>query len=240
MSFVNYKIHHFEKLDSTNDYALINRDNLSFGDVIVATTQTNGHGRFDRKWVSMNNKNVYMTIVLGNISKFSLIVLYTAVVVARVLDKLGVNAQIKWPNDILVNDKKISGILIQNQVRRSNNFVVVGLGVNLDLTEEDNKKLDRHAISLKDCNVNIDKESFINMVIDTFFTDLAAFMNTGFSGIKKYYEIKSSLIGKQITVKCSQKEITGVVSGFSDKGELMVLVNNELLKINSGEVVRIL
>ncbi len=240
MNSLKYRLHHYLELDSTNDFALQNKDTLLFGDVVVADRQTKGHGRFNREWVSENENNVYLTLVLGDISNFSVIPLYTAVVLVRVLESLGLKAQIKWPNDILVDSKKIAGILVQNSFQGSNSFVVVGVGLNISLSEEDKGKIGVPVICLQEIGIDITKDKFIKVFLDIFFKDLEKFIDSGFPFIKNEYELNSSLIGKQINVKCSKKELIGKVIGFSDAGEILIEENNQTVAVNSGEVVKIL
>ena len=239
MNCSKINIHRYKELTSTNDYALSNKNTFVYGDIIVADKQTDGHGRFDRKWVSDSEENVYLTIVLGDIGNFSVIPLYTAVVLVRVLESLGVKANIKWPNDILVDNKKTGGILAQNSFQGSNSFVVVGVGLNISLSEEEKVKIGVPVISLQEIGVNVSKDSFIKVFLDRFFNDLEKFVNQGFSSIKDEYEFNSSLIGKQITVKCSKNELIGKVVGFSEIGELLLQENNQIVAINSGEVLKV-
>jgi BirA family biotin operon repressor/biotin-[acetyl-CoA-carboxylase] ligase len=240
MNSLKYRIHKYSELDSTNDFALKNKATLLCGDVVVADKQTKGRGRFDRKWLSDSAENVYLTLVLGEIANFSVIPLYTAVILVRVLESFGVKAQIKWPNDVLVDNKKLAGILVQNSFQGSNFFVVVGVGLNISLSEEDKGKIGVPVVCLQEIGVKIGKDSFIKEFLDIFFKDLEKFINHGFSSIKDEYEFNSSLIGKQINVKCSQKELMGNVIGFSETGEILINENNKTVAISSGEVVKIL
>jgi BirA family transcriptional regulator, biotin operon repressor / biotin---[acetyl-CoA-carboxylase] ligase len=235
-----YNIHYFEQLDSTNDYALRNKEKLVFGDVIVANQQTHGHGRFARKWYSENINNIYMTIVLGNISQVSSISLYASIILIKSLEFLGVNATIKWPNDIMLEGKKIAGLLVQNIYQGKTNFAIVGIGLNIDLSEKEKIIIDNKVISLKDIGINIEKESLISIILENFFDFLEEFLKRGFSMIKKEYTLKSSLLGKEITVKCLQKNIFGKVVGFSDTGEIIIKNNENIENIFSGEVVKVL
>ncbi|MEI7942652.1 MAG: biotin--[acetyl-CoA-carboxylase] ligase [Candidatus Riflemargulisbacteria bacterium] len=233
-------IYRFSEIDSTNDYALRSKETLVSGDVVIASRQTKGHGRFNREWVSDSEDNVYLTVVLGDISNFSVIPLYTAVVLVRVLESFGVNTKIKWPNDIFVDSKKIAGILVQSSLQGNNQFVVVGVGLNIRLSEEEKEKIGVPVVSLQEIGVNIVKDSFIEVFLDKFFIDLEKFTNQGFSFIKEEYEFNSSLTGKQINVKCSNKEFKGKVIGFSNTGEILIEENNQVIAMNSVEVLKVL
>lgn len=240
MNSFKYKIHQYSKLDSTNDYALCNRDKLVYGDVVVADTQTNGHGRFNRKWVSSNQNNLYFTIVLGDIDNPQYLPLYTAVVLTRLLDSIGIQAKIKWPNDILIDNKKVAGILVQSVLQNGKNYVVVGIGMNLFLSAEEKLEIAVPVTFLENFVRDVNKNKLLEELLNTFFSGLETLNKEGFLSIKNEYQIKSSLIGEQITVKCSQKEFVGKVIGFSDNGEMLLMDENHTFTINSGEVVKIL
>ena len=240
MNCTKINIHRYKEIGSTNDYALSNKDTLVCGDVVVADKQTNGHGRFDRKWFSDNEENVYLTVVLGEVSNLSAIPLYTAVILVRVLESLGVKANIKWPNDILVESKKIAGVLVQSAIQKFIPFAVVGVGFNIELTDNEKELIGNTAISLRDLGLVVGKNEFINMFLEKFFGMFNDFNTQGFSYIKDEYEFNSSLIGEQITVRCSKLERTGKVIGFSEVGEILLQENNQIVAITSGEVLKVL
>ena len=126
-----------EEIDSTNNYAKVNIDNFADRTIIHAKRQTSGRGRLTRSWVDLGEGNLFMSIVLKPSDTFNEIypniTQYLSVALCKVLESYGLTPQIKWPNDVLINGKKIAGILSES-VMQGGKFkgLVVGIGVNLN------------------------------------------------------------------------------------------------------------
>ena len=123
-----YKLLSFDKIASTQDYAhdLIAHGDINGKTVITALSQSAGRGRYRRNWVSRRG-NLYASFVYKIMERDPRISYAIAVAVAETLIHFGINPQIKWPNDVLVDGKKISGILIEYSQR----FIVIGIGINV-------------------------------------------------------------------------------------------------------------
>ena len=123
-----YKLISLDKIPSTQDWAhdLIAQKQANDRTVIVATSQTAGRGRYRRKWVS-HTGNLYASFIYKISERNPQLSYAIGVAVAETLIKFGLNPKIKWPNDIMIDGKKISGILIEY----AQNFVIVGIGVNI-------------------------------------------------------------------------------------------------------------
>ena len=123
-----YKLISLDKISSTQDYAhdLIDNQKATDRMVITATAQTAGRGRYKRTWVS-HSGNLYASFIYKTEERDPRLSYAIGVAVAETLCKFGLNPKIKWPNDILIDGKKISGVLIEY----SNNFVIVGIGINI-------------------------------------------------------------------------------------------------------------
>ena len=127
-----------ETINSTNDYALSLKDSLVFkeGLVVTASYQSGGNGQRGKAWESNANENLLLSVVIEPKLKLDvqfLISIVVALSVCDLLKSLGIEAEIKWPNDILVAKQKIAGILIQNKVQ--GNYIthsVIGLGFNVN------------------------------------------------------------------------------------------------------------
>lgn len=240
---MQYKEQNFEELESTNDFAMQNIDNIEDRTVIVADRQTNGHGRFNRKWVSENSENLYATIVLkpnksiAELSYLSNLTQYMSVVLCEVLESYGVNPQVKWPNDVLVNGKKISGLLASSAVSGDTlKGFVLGLGVNLNLTREDVELIDQPATSLNlETGKRIDKKDFSRQLFSKFFDSLETFENKGFELIKNSYVERCFFVGKEIEIKNINNIQRGIARRINDDGSLL------FENVNNGrsETVRI-
>ncbi|MCQ2562138.1 MAG: biotin--[acetyl-CoA-carboxylase] ligase [Alphaproteobacteria bacterium] len=123
-----YKLISFDKISSTQDIAkdLIAKNKVSDKTIITAKAQSNGHGRYNRKWIS-HHGNLYASFIYKQPEPQPTLSYAIAIAVAETLLKYNMNPKIKWPNDILIDGKKISGILIEY----FNNFVIIGIGINI-------------------------------------------------------------------------------------------------------------
>lgn len=142
-------IKYYNELNSTNSYALEHFEELNMGDIIVAEIQTHGRGRFDRVWEGSSPENIYMTFVIKPVTvkdfPFINLTQYLSVIINKIFNKdYNIKSNIKWPNDILFNGKKLLGILaeskmIDNQLKG----VVLGVGINVNF---DVSVLDRKSV----------------------------------------------------------------------------------------------
>jgi len=188
---------YFEKLDSTNTYAKNNIENLSDKTIISADMQTNGHGRFERSWVDLGSENIYMSFVLKPVEKISQVhadlTRYLSVCICKQLEEMGLSPNIKYPNDILINEKKVCGILAETVIKGGKSKgIVLGLGVNLNASAERLSQIDAPATSINvELGQNINKKEFMEDLIKRFFTDYDEFLQKGFEFIKEDYERRS-------------------------------------------------
>ena len=244
------KIISFKKLDSTNTYSKLNIDHLDDKTIVSTDIQTAGRGRFTRPWVDLGEENIYMSIILKPSNKFELIhsnlTQYLSLVLCKQLEKMGLKPEIKWPNDVLVDGKKVSGILAEAVIKGGIlKGIVLGIGINLNARHEDISLIDKPAISLNlILGENIDKNQFIPNLLVDFFKGYDEFLQNGFLSIKQDYTKRSSLLdaegqfGEEISVAIFNLIKVGYFSGFDDDGNLLLRNNNkELEKINMGEII---
>ncbi|MCL2321331.1 MAG: biotin--[acetyl-CoA-carboxylase] ligase [Oscillospiraceae bacterium] len=143
------KIILLKEVDSTNDYAKRNFDKLENGSIISAEIQSKGRGQFDRIWFS-SPLDIKISIIIKedidikNIYDFSII---PAAAVMAFLNELNIKSKIKWPNDIMVDDKKIAGILVESFISDKLEGIIIGIGINIT---------DENKISLKDRIISLE------------------------------------------------------------------------------------
>ena len=241
----NYTTVILEEVNSTNAYALANCDLYEDKTVVYTAKQTDGRGRYTRKWISDGSENLYMSVVLKptNIDKYPYqnLTQYLSVILCRFLkDEYGIESAIKWPNDILVNGAKISGILAE--VHSANNkadAIVLGLGLNVNMGEETIKTIDQKATSIKllkggAYNIDIIAEK----ICDDFFKEYDDFVKKGFKYIKDEYISKCKFLGKRITIREFDEKREYDAIGIDDDGLLTVKKeDNNICKIITGDVL---
>ncbi len=241
----SYKINYFKEIDSTNAYALRNLAELSDKQIIVADKQTAGKGRLNRSWISNRENNVYLSIALKPCDKVNnnlpLVNLtqYMSVVICKILEKYGVTPEIKWANDVLVDGKKIAGILAQSSIQGEVfKGLVLGVGINLNLSQEDIQLINQPATSLNLILGNfVDRDRFIEQLLDDFFENYDAFLNQGFSFIKKEYTDRINFLNKKISVTVLDCIENGIAKEIADDGSLLLLTENmEQKVITMGDI----
>ena len=140
-------------VDSTNKYAKEHLNELEDKTIIYANSQTAGRGRMQRKWNSNTGDNVYASIVLKPSTElkevYSNLTQYLSLTLTEVFEQYNVLPTIKWPNDVRINGKKISGILAESVIEKNElKGIILGFGVNLNCKKEDLDKIDQPATSL--------------------------------------------------------------------------------------------
>ena len=141
--FIGKKIIYFDSIDSTNTHAKSIGNESEDGTVIISEEQTNGRGRVGRLWHSKKYEGIWMSIILKpdiNPIEAPFITLIVGASVVRALNKLGIESYIKWPNDLIINGKKICGILTELSAEVDKvNYVVAGIGINVKSMEFDDE-----------------------------------------------------------------------------------------------------
>lgn len=178
------KVINFDKLNSTNTYAKEHIEELNHFEVIVTKVQTAGYGQWGRKWIDVGEQNIYMTIVLKPEKLeevFTDIVRYTAVCLCHVFEKYNICPKIKEPNDIMVNNKKIAGILAESSTKGDIlNGIIIGVGINLNTDNSILEKIDQPATSLNlETGKFLNKDEFLTLFFDEFEKNYPAFLQNG-------------------------------------------------------------
>ncbi len=179
---------HFDELNSTNEYARQHLEELDDFDVVTCDLQTKGQGQFERIWYSSNKNggNIYASLILkpDDITHLNELTRYCALIGAKTIEKYGLNPTFKYPNDILVNGKKIAGILAKSEFfGQTFKGVVVGFGINLNLEKDELIKIDQPATSIfEETGKNVDKNEFLNLFLSNFKKDYLDFIKNGIKG----------------------------------------------------------
>ena len=226
------KFLYLEEIDSTNKYAKEKIDDIPDKTVVYTYKQTSGRGRLQRKWNYVGEDNIYASIVLKPSNKikevYSNLTQLLCVVLAEVFEEYNINPKIKWPNDIRVNGKKISGILAE--AVNEGAFLkglVIGFGVNLNMQQDALDKIDQPATSLNiETGKFIDKEHFLKNVIEKFCLYYNNFIEEGFLLIKEDYKRRAEFLNQEITVKVFNKTYEGKAVDVTNLGALKLLDRN--------------
>ena len=240
-----YTIVTLEEVHSTNSYALEFLSSLDDKTVVFTTNQTSGRGRYDRKWICDDTENLYMSIVLKPEKKhdypYPNLTQYLSVSVCKVLEKnFDIQPDIKWPNDILVNGAKISGILAETGMLNNQiNGVVLGIGLNVNLKQGTLNTIDQNATSISVLkNQNYDCEKIARMICDEFFANYEQFVNGGFEYIKDEYIQRCAFLGQNITIREAEERKKYFAKSIDNDGLLVAIdEENKECRIITGDVL---
>ena len=227
---------------STNDDAKnFLSEQSSLLSIQTSEQQIAGKGRNGKKWISPKGKNIYLSIGwLSNLKYSQLDGLSLAIgtILASTLNKFTQNqVGIKWPNDLLIEKKKIAGILIETIDINNQVGVVIGIGINVHMSEEEGKEIDQSWISLDQVTDSIiDRNEIIGDIVNKVFQLTTVFTDEGFKPYKLDYESLDMLKGKKCIVNIKGIYKTVDVLGVNDKGEMLVKDGSENLTLRYGEV----
>lgn len=235
---------HFPTIDSTNNWGKEHAHELPHDKItlVTADTQTAGRGRFKRKWESPSGQNIYATFCffvdpqannIGNIPQV------LAISAADVLKKLNFNPVLKWPNDILISDKKIGGILAETTVV-GKMCMVIGIGLNINMPKELLYKIDRPATSLlAETGRSFDKEHVLKELQQEFTKNLEIYFSKGFSPFLEIYrEYMPKDPNKILRFHDNRMIWEGTLHDINPDGSLCLrLSNGELKTFIAGEIL---
>ena len=226
-SLIGQKIHHFDELTSTNIIAKELAHDAEDGTVVVAEVQKGGRGRLGREWLSPRG-GIWMSVILKptiSLAHASRLTLVAGISVSKAMRKLGVDARIKWPNDILIDGKKVCGILTEvNAEMELVDYIVVGIGINanVDMDEFSDDVKDVATTLMSELGEPIERVSFIQDVLFELEQEYIRFRTQPFSGILDEWTSLSDTIGRQVTVTTPSKTIEGKAAGITEDGALSI------------------
>jgi len=235
-----------ESATSTNDVAIetgTRRENPE-GLVVVADSQSHGKGRLGRKWISPPGVNLYFTVLLRPPfppGEASVLTLTAAVaVVSAIRNYTGVNAGIKWPNDILLNGKKAGGILLEMKAADNRiNLLAVGIGLNVNMSPdelpEDIKSL---STSIKiETGKSVDRGILLGKILAEIENTYKILLNGNKRALINEWIRLNSTLRNKVTVRNYERVISGIAENINDNGELVIrLPSGETETVSGGDV----
>jgi BirA family transcriptional regulator, biotin operon repressor / biotin---[acetyl-CoA-carboxylase] ligase len=237
------RLHWSAELPSTNDRAReLAEDGADHGEVVIAESQTAGRGRRGRTWSSPAGRNLYMSVILRpqlppqRAPELTLVASLAACDACR---QAGVDAGIKWPNDVLVGDRKVAGILTEMSAEADAvHWVVLGIGVNLNSSAADfPDDLRDSATSLAiERGQPVPRALFAAALLSTLEQWLDVHAADGFGPIREAWRTRSCTLGREVRVDADGAEVAGVAEDIDESGALLVRTASGLLRYVAGDV----
>ncbi len=237
-------------IDSTNTRAMARaREGNACGYACIAEHQTCGRGRNGRKWVSPFGRNIYLSVVWEfnqGAAVLEGLSLAVGVAIARAINKLNANGgsngdqidkvQLKWPNDVYWQGKKLAGVLLEMSGEPSGCCqVVVGVGLNVAMLEQEAAEVDQQWVSLNSFSGPVSRNKLAASLLNEILDLLNNFDKKGFSSVKDEWEDLDYFKEKEVQISVGPNNLVGRAAGVSDNGALRLLTTEGEQLIYGGE-----
>ena len=233
-----------DETESTNSEALKLAKSTNRPTFVIAKKQTNGRGRIDRSWSdpSGNFSGSILIKIDEDLQNLALRSFVAALSVFDAIDqKIGKEHEllIKWPNDLLLNGKKICGILLETRNFGTVSALVIGIGVNL-LSSPNLDKIKNITVKpgsiLSETGIKLDPIDFSELIAHHYALRENQFRTMGFSKIRETWMDRATKLGKRITARTPNSEYHGIFDSIDEKGQLVLITNGEKKKIAAAEI----
>jgi len=235
------KLKVFHAVDSTSTVLLARANQRSVDRwLYTAECQVRGRGRRGRVWSSPFARNLALSY--GHASKYTMaelggLSLLTGLAVAEAIHRMGApDVKVKWPNDLVVNERKLCGILIDLTQTAGKTNVVVGIGINVDLTRADKGKIDRSVIDLRELGLKQSRTEILIQIVGSLQTMLRRFEDEGFQSFIETFNHHHAYQDQSCTVHMGDRIIEGVVRGVAIDGALVMETDRGYEHFRGGEV----
>lgn len=236
------KVLYKPEIDSTNEEG--KRQAAKGGEdglLIICDDQTAGKGRLGRSWQAEKNRGIYMSMVLypdimpGEIPQITLV---TGIAVMRAINNVtGLKTQIKWPNDIIINGKKLAGILAEMSAEMEKvNYVVIGIGINVNMESFEGELKEKATSLYIETGKRFKRSLIINEFVKEFEICYNEFCKNGFTSFVKEYNENCANAGKAVKTVGGRTNIEGISKGVNEKGEILIETDKGLTAVMAGEV----
>lgn len=233
---------HFATIDSTNNWtkrntSLLNQNHIS---VITADQQTKGYGRFKRNWISPPG-NIYVTLFFTLPLDYPYLINLGQILVLacnHTLENKGFYTQLKWPNDLLLENKKVAGTLVE-VIRSEKLEIVLGMGLNVNMHEETLKQIDQNATSLMFSSGKAwVLGSVLNPILYTFYNYLRLLSSSGFTHFQPIYQKLLAFQGQEISCQVGNQKMQGICHSINPDGTLNLQLSSGLMiSLNAAEIL---
>ncbi len=233
---------HKETVSTNDDAHRLAGDNASAGTVVIAEVQTKGRGRLERSWHSPAGKDLLFSVILDPAAARQgpgLFTLAAGVAVARGMSYFGIKAALKWPNDVRVNGRKLSGILCEAGGRTGMDYLVAGIGINVNLTKEDlpSELADTATSMYIEKGRAMDRAYVLKNVLACLEREVERIESGQQDGVLDAWMRFFESSGKMVKAHTPSGEIEGRASGVRADGALLVMTEDGEQAVMAGDVV---
>ena len=232
---IKWQIVNFDKVSSTNDIAQeYSRKKAGQYLIIKAVSQTQGRGRRGREWFSPQG-NLYFSVLLEfNLKDLGALVIISSLSLWQAIHQIApnTNLKIKWPNDILLNNAKISGILLEKGYGK---YFIIGIGVNINQSPKLQNQI-YPATSLQENRIIVSTDELLNIFLQKFTKNLQKYTQSGITSLQKEWLNNAKGLGNTIIVQQEKMSVQGKFIGIEETGALLLQTVDKIEKILIGDV----
>jgi BirA family biotin operon repressor/biotin-[acetyl-CoA-carboxylase] ligase len=238
-------VHVFDSVDSTNDWSLREiRQGRETAFVCIADHQSKGRGRRGRHWLSPSAANIYCSLAWHfelPVDRLGMLSLAQGVAVINALNEIGINdAWLKWPNDVLIDDEKIAGILIETGGVRANSCnAVIGIGLNFRMPENimPESGIRWTDVAHSKCTVSADRNHLLAILLHQAVSMCRLYQHKAGAILEDIKDELDGLNNREVSVHLDNgDQLTGTALGVNERGELRVLADGNERVFNSADV----
>lgn len=225
-----------EATGSTNQDAMSaaknNAPNLA---CFMAEKQTSGRGRRGRPWQTFPHKSIACSIIIRDGGSDMLPLLASLVLSNAILKYTGVKTDIKWPNDLLINNEKVAGILVESFVEDGKQVYILGIGLNVNIPTESSEIQFTTLEHAK--GEAIDRSELLCTILQELKESLKLYSLKGWFAFKKDYKRKCITLGKEVVWHNGDKKIEGIAHSVTGNGTLCLLKDGNMYSVRSGDII---
>lgn len=242
-SFVGKHVVYRETTDSTQDIAISLADRLdSHGTVVIAEQQKNGRGRQKRKWLSPKG-GIWLSVILKPgvpTAKITLLSFVAALAVCDAIKATGLDARLKWPNDVMISGKKVAGILLDISAEAGHvNYAIIGIGINANVDSAavsarlDGTKIASISDELGHSTSRLDLTRSLLENLEHYYLEME---QQGTGTILQEWKKRSDMLGRKVAVVQNNKTIQGLAADINDDGSLLLRTDGGDVNVVSGDI----
>ncbi|BFM15426.1 biotin--[acetyl-CoA-carboxylase] ligase [Maricurvus nonylphenolicus] len=238
-----FRLFAFDEIDSTNTEAKRRADEGCVNkSVFWATTQSKGRGRKTRSWIS-DEGNLFVSVLVKDMApaeKLANLSVIAAIAIGETIADLApadCDIKYKWPNDVLINGRKVVGILLESGIYKESHWVVLGTGVNVSSNPPDSEIM-YPAANLKRCGIDVEVADLLSHYLDKLDGYLAQWQTQGVAELIKIWRARMAGLGQRIHVQLTEDErVSGIFKELSDEGILILQTDSgQEQEVFSGDV----
>ncbi len=230
---IGSKLYYLDEVDSTNEHAKRILDKATEGTVVLADIQTAGKGRLDRTWYSPDG-GIYLSVILFTDKPLLIPILAGVAICETFHNNYDIIPGIKWPNDILLNEKKVGGVLVE----AFDTAVIVGIGINLNITEFPEELKETASSIFIETKKRLDKMMVYNDLCREIDDNYQMLKDSKVSEILQKWRNYTIMFGKTVKIETPEKVVIGRVIDIAGNGALVIMLpDGKIERVLAGECI---